>query len=378
MYTFVGSVSWLVSCRGPRDKAHVRSGHSIENPSVLPQSWSSSQKRRARLLSDMWMNAEATGAETKNVLVSGGTGFVGKALVRKLITSGKRVTLLSRDEERARKTFNYKVEAVRFEATGKEEPERAVINAASECDAIINLAGEPISDGRWTLPRRARILQSRVNGTRQLVRAIQRADKKPRVFISTSAVGYYGTSETITFDEDTHPAGNDFLASVAIAWEAAAQDAGVRTVINRFGIVLGPDGGALSKMLPLFNLFVGGPIGSGNQWISWIHLADLTELIMRELDSDNFSGVYNATAPHPVRFGAFCDALAKALRRPNWLPVPSLALQLILGEAAELVLKGQRVLPKRLLENGFKFQFEDVQLALEDIVASWKSPARQG
>jgi uncharacterized protein (TIGR01777 family) len=281
--------------------------------------------------------------------------------VRKLLGSGKAVTLLARDTEKARKTFNYKVEAIYFEATAADAPAKEVVEAVAGSDAIINLAGEPISEGRWTAERKRRILESRVNGTLQLVRAVHHADRKPKVLISTSAVGYYGTSEVETFDEDSPSIGTDFLASVAKKWEAAAQDAGIRTVINRFGIVLGPDGGALSRMLPLFNLFMGGTIGSGRQWISWIHIQDLVNIIMHELESPDFQGVYN---------------VARALKRPNWLPVPSFTLQLILGEAAELVLQGQRVLPKRLLQSGLKFQYQEIQPALDEIAASWKLPVR--
>jgi len=341
-----------------------------------PRNCLQSSNRCARRAFKNSLRIEASDTRAKTVLVSGGSGFVGRALVRKLLGSGKAVTLLARDTEKARKTFNYKVEAIYFEATAADAPAKEVVEAVAGSDAIINLAGEPISEGRWTAERKRRILESRVNGTLQLVRAVHHADRKPKVLISTSAVGYYGISEVETFDEDSPSIGTDFLASVAKKWEAAAQDAGIRTVINRFGIVLGPDGGALSRMLPLFNLFMGGTIGSGRQWISWIHIQDLVNIIMHELESPDFQGVYNATAPTPVQFQKFCDSLARALKRPNWLPVPSFTLQLILGEAAELVLQGQRVLPKRLLQSGLKFQYQEIQPALDEIAASWKLPVR--
>jgi uncharacterized protein (TIGR01777 family) len=376
MLAFASGSGWLAPLEGNRAAQCYLKKHNYK-PAALPRMRPQIRRTRLRRSAGVLLEVVSGQGNVESVVVTGGTGFVGRALVRRLLTSGKRVTLLARNEDKARKAFNYKVDVVRFEASSPGEPEELVLKAVSESDAVINLAGEPISEGRWTPQRKERITQSRVNGTRKLVRAIQRSAEKPQVFISTSAVGFYGTSETITFDENTQPASKDFLASVAIAWEEAAQGAGIRTVINRFGIVLGPDGGALSKMLPLFNLFVGGTIGSGAQWVSWIHLADLIEIIVQELDSETFNGVYNATAPKPVRFKTLCDALASALRRPSWLPVPGLALQLLLGEAAELVLKGQRVVPKRILQTGFEFQFEEIQLALEDIVASWKSPVQK-
>ncbi|HAJ60128.1 MAG TPA: TIGR01777 family protein, partial [Cyanobacteria bacterium UBA8543] len=186
-----------------------------------------------------------------------------------------------------------------------------------------------------------------------------------------SAIGYYGTSETATFDE-TSPAGNDFLAEVCQAWESEAQkvkDAGVRLVILRLGIVLG-NGGALAKMIPPFQLFAGGPIGTGHQWFSWIHRDDLVTLILEAISRPDIEGVLNATAPNPVRMSEFCQTLGQTLNRPSWLPVPGFALEVLLGEGAQVVLEGQQVLPKRTTSYGFDYQYPTVKQALEEILAS--------
>jgi uncharacterized protein (TIGR01777 family) len=232
----------------------------------------------------------------------------------------------------------------------------------------VNLAGEPISE-RWTNESKQEIIRSRVQGTQKIVAAISQANPKPRVLVNTSAIGYYGTSETATFDE-TSPKGEDFLAQVCEQWEAEAvkvQDLGVRLVILRFGIVLG-NGGALAKMIPPFKLFAGGPIGKGRQWFSWIHIEDLVNLLITALDRPDMAGVYNATAPNPVRMSQFCQVLGDVLKRPSWLPVPPIALEILLGEGSKVVLEGQEVLPKALQALGFSYQYPQLQEALEDIV----------
>jgi hypothetical protein len=208
-------------------------------------------------------------------------------------------------------------------------------------------------------------------GTRKIVEAIAGANPKPTVLVNTSAIGYYGTSETATFDE-TSPLGKDFLAEVCQAWEAEAQkvkDAGVRLVILRFGIVLG-NGGALAKMIPPFQLFAGGPLGSGRQWVSWIHRDDLVNLIVEALTRPDIEGVLNATAPNPVRMSQFAQTIGEVLNRPSWLPVPDFALEALLGEGAKVVVEGQEVLPKRTISKGFNYQYPTVKEAIAEIVAS--------
>jgi len=194
-------------------------------------------------------------------------------------------------------------------------------------------------------------------------------DQRPKVFVSSSAVGFYGSSEVAEFDESS-PSGGDFLADVCRKWEAAANEAQVdRVVIVRTGIVLAREGGALGKMLPVFQLFAGGPLGSGRQWFSWVHRDDLVGLMLEAVGNDKYQGVYNGTAPRPVRMGEMCDNLGRILGRPSWLPVPEFALQTLLGEGAIVVLEGQKVLPKRAQENGFQFKYSDIASALRNIVA---------
>jgi uncharacterized protein (TIGR01777 family) len=202
------------------------------------------------------------------------------------------------------------------------------------------------------------------------VEAIVNANPRPSVFVSGSAIGYYGTSETAEFDE-TSPAGDDFLAAVCKDWEAAAQpakNAGTRLAILRLGIVLGM-GGALGKMLPAFKLFAGGPLGTGKQWFSWVHREDVVDLILYALQNSQVQGVLNATAPNPVRMNELCQTLGEVLKRPSWLPVPSFALELLLGDGAKVVLEGQKVLPKQTLASGFQYQYPTLKLALEEILS---------
>jgi hypothetical protein len=205
--------------------------------------------------------------------------------------------------------------------------------------------------------------------TQKIVEAIASANPKPSVLVNASAIGYYGTSETASFDESSEP-GKDFLASVCEAWEAEAQkvkQAGVRLVILRLGIVLA-NGGAIAKMLTPFKLFAGGPIGSGRQWFSWIHRDDLVNLIIQALTRPDRSGVFNATAPNPVRMAELAQTMGQVLQRPSWLPVPSFALETLLGDGAMVVLEGQQVLPKRTQASGFNYQYSTVKQALEEIV----------
>jgi uncharacterized protein (TIGR01777 family) len=303
------------------------------------------------------------------VAVSGATGFVGSRLVGQLHKDGHRVLVLTRNIAHAQKVFPNKafsnIEIVAYTPTVSGTWQEAI----ATCDGVVNLTGEPIGEGRWTPERKQEILNSRKLTTQKIVEAIAKANPKPSVLVNTSAIGYYGTSETATFDE-TSPSGNDFLAQVCQAWEAEATkvtEAGVRLVILRFGIVLGL-GGALGKMITPFKLFVGGPIGSGKQWFSWIHIDDLVNLIIQALTKPEMSGVYNATAPHPVRMSELSTTMGKVMHRPSWLPVPDFAIEALLGDGAVVVLEGQQVLPQRTLESGFEFQYPDLQSALETIL----------
>ena len=300
------------------------------------------------------------------VAITGATGFVGSRLVERLQEQGHQPLILTRNRAAALKAFP-NLEIVAYTPTESGSWQEAI----ARCDAVVNLAGEPIAETRWTAKEKQEILDSRKLGTRKIVEAITQANPKPTVLINASAIGYYGTSETATFDE-TSPAGNDFLAEVCQAWESEAEkvkDAGVRLVILRLGIVLG-NGGALAKMIPPFQLFAGGPIGTGHQWFSWIHRDDLVTLILEAINRQDIEGVLNATAPNPVRMSQLCQTLGQTLNRPSWLPVPGFALEVLLGEGAQVVLEGQQVLPKRTTSYGFDYQYPTVKQALEEILAS--------
>lgn len=235
-------------------------------------------------------------------------------------------------------------------------------------DAVVNLAGASVAGKRWTASYKKEIQGSRVLTTRALVESIERAERKPRVLVNASAVGYYGgrrAPEDELVDESASP-GSDFLATVVTAWEAEAQKASVRSVQLRTGVVLSKKGGALDKMVPPFKAFAGGPIGSGEQWLPWIHLDDEIAAILFCIDED-LEGPVNLTAPEPATMNDFAAALGRALHRPSWARVPAAALRLAVGEFAEALLTGQRAVPKKLLQAGFRFRFPTLQAALADL-----------
>ena len=303
------------------------------------------------------------------IAITGATGFVGSRLVERLSASGHQILVLTRNLAAAQKVFpksafpNLEIVAYTPTASG------AWQEAIAGCDGVVNLAGEPIAEKRWTPQQKQEILNSRKLGTQKIVEAIALANPKPKVLVNASAIGYYGTSETATFDE-TSPPGKDFLAEVCQAWEAEAQkvtQAGVRLVILRLGIVLG-QGGAIAKMIAPFKVFAGGPLGTGRQWFSWIYLDDLVNLIIQALTKPEIEGVFNATAPNPVRMSELAQTMGEIMQRPSWLPVPSFALETLLGEGAMVVLEGQQVLPQRTQASGFNYQYSTVKQALKEIV----------
>jgi uncharacterized protein (TIGR01777 family) len=282
------------------------------------------------------------------ILLTGGTGFIGKALSAALQARGDEVVVVSR---RGPVTWD----------TLEEQVARA--------DAIVHLAGEPIADARWTPERLELIRSSRVDTTRRLAKAVA-ASPHARVFVSGSAVGIYGMRlDDVVCDEATPP-GDDVIARIGVEWEAAAdpaRQAGVRVVHPRIGIVLG-QGGALAKMRKPFELFTGGPLGSGKQWLSWIHVSDVVRALVFALDRESLKGPVNLVAPEPATMNDFAKALGKALGRPSLFRVPAIALRTLLGEGvAELLLTGQRVKPGRLLEEGFAFEFPRLDEALKDL-----------
>lgn len=303
------------------------------------------------------------------VAITGATGFVGSRLVERLNSEGQTVLVLTRNTTFAQKVFPSEafpnVEIIAYTPTVSGSWQ----DTLSGCDGVVNLAGEPIGEGRWTPERKQEILNSRKLSTEKIVEAIALTNPKPSVLVNASAIGYYGTSETATFDE-TSTNGDDFLAQVCQAWEAEAKKieaSGVRLVILRFGIVLGI-AGALGKMITPFKLFAGGPIGSGKQWFSWIHLDDIVNLILLSLTKPEIEGVYNATAPNPVRMSELSQTMGQVMSRPSWLPVPSFAIEAFLGDGAIVVLEGQQVQPKRTLKTGFEYLYPNLKPALAQIL----------
>ncbi|KKZ15473.1 MAG: multidrug MFS transporter [Candidatus Synechococcus spongiarum 142] len=298
------------------------------------------------------------------LFTTGCTGFIGHALVPALEADGHELILATRYPDRARRLSS----AARVVVADTRQPGPWQDHVAT-ADGVINLAGESIAEKRWTDEHKTLLQQSRIATTRNLVEPMAAADPGPQVLISGSAVGYYGVSETRECSE-VSASGDDFLAHLCQEWEAAAQSAQrcCRVVVLRIGIVLGPDGGALGKMLPVFRLGVGGPVGSGRQWMSWIHRTDLCRLIVAALADPAFRGVYNAVAPNPVTMGEMATSLGRVMGRPSLLPVPAPLLQALLGDGAMVVLKGQKVRSDFLKERGFGFTYPRLPEALENIV----------
>ncbi|NOU11890.1 MAG: TIGR01777 family protein [Nitrospira sp.] len=301
-----------------------------------------------------------------NIVVAGGTGFIGQALCAALLHGGHRVSLLTRHAGQVLHRPDAHVNVVEWNArdTG---PWEELLEGA---DAVVNLAGAPIADGRWTDERKQLLTESRVLTTRLLVRALSRRSSKPRVFISASGIGYYGASDDRLLDEGA-ARGNGFLADLCVAWEAEAMSAaefGTRVVILRTGMVLEADGGALAKMLLPFKLFAGGPIMPGSQWVSWIHRSDHIGLIQWALTTATVSGPINAVAPEPVKMHTFCEILGQAMHRPSWLPVPGIALNILLGELGTLMTTGQRVIPKKAMTGGYTFRYSTLESALRAVL----------
>ena len=306
------------------------------------------------------------------VIVAGGTGFIGSELTRRLVGAGHEVALPSRDPERSvRRLYGGgKVPpGVSFEAWDGQDPARlaAIMENAR---AVVNLVGENIAARRWSAEQKQRIVESRVNAGKAVVQALGRVTGKPEVLVQASATGYYGDRGDEVLREDAPP-GAGFLAETCKAWEASTQEAeamGVRRVVIRTSVVL-DRGGALAKMLPPYRFFLGGPMGGGRQWFSWIHRRDEAGAILWLLENTAASGPYNLAAPHPLTNKEFCRVLGKSLGRPCWLPAPGFALKLALGDMArELLLFGQRVVPDRLEREGFSFEYPEAGRALAAIL----------
>ncbi len=293
------------------------------------------------------------------ILIAGGTGFIGSAAAGEMARSGHEVVILSRRPPRRGAPYRQEL----WDGLHADSCARALEGA----DAIVNLAGAPVAPGRWGAARKKDLVASRVGATRALVEAIRRASRRPAVLVNASAVGYYGDcGDDFLYEES--PPGQGFLCDLALAWEAAASEAsafGVRVVKLRIGMVLHQDGGALARMIPAFRAFLGGPLGTGRQWVPWIAREDLAALIAHAV-SQPVEGAVNAAAPDPATNADFSRALARALGRPCWLGLPAAALRIAFGQMAdEILLASQRVFPRRALGSGFAFRYRDLDAALK-------------
>jgi uncharacterized protein (TIGR01777 family) len=297
------------------------------------------------------------------LVIAGASGFIGLSLVECLLKQGHTLKLLTRkpriDAGASEKDW------IVWQPGAPGEWEKCVDGV----DGIINLAGEPIAAKRWTETQKEKISFSRIETTRPLVNAIAKAQVKPKFLINASAVGFYGARGDEPLSEDSAP-GKGYLAGVCVAWEEEAkraQELGVRVALLRTGIVLGKGRGALAKMVPPFKFFFGGPLGSGRQWLPWIHIEDEIGMILFLMENEEASGAFNATAPNPVTMKDFSKALGNVLHRPSWAPVPAFALALMLGEMADMLISGQRALPDAALRLGYRFKYPTIEQALQSL-----------
>jgi uncharacterized protein len=297
------------------------------------------------------------------IAIAGASGFIGSLLAGHLWNQRHDLLLLSRNPPRETDVTKQEWVAWNPRTTGSWE------HSLDGVDGIFNLAGEPIAAKRWTHAQKERIKTSRVQSTRALVNAIATAKGKPKFLINASAVGYYGPHGDETITEDSGP-GDDYLSGVCVAWEEEARKAEayrVRVVLVRTGIVLGKGKGALAKMVPPFKFFAGGPLGSGNQWMPWIHIEDQLGLLLFLLDNETARGPFNATAPNPVTMTEFGKTLGDVLNRPSWATVPAAVLTLLVGEMAEMLLNGQRAVPQAALKLGYEFKYPTLMPALQSL-----------
>ncbi|MDW0117528.1 TIGR01777 family oxidoreductase [Sporosarcina thermotolerans] len=296
------------------------------------------------------------------IVIAGGTGFIGNKLIDLFLQEGHEVIVLTRKVRPSSNNLSYVVWL-----EDNTSPEKEIGNA----DVFINLAGVSINDGRWTEKHQKQIYDSRMVATYELLRIISEMPQKPSVFINASAIGIYPVSLNNVYTEDSTDMPDDFLGRTVHDWEKKAKRAeefGIRTVFMRFGVVLGNDGGALPLMALPYKLFAGGTVGSGKQWVSWIHVVDVVRAILFAVRSERLRGPVNVTAPFPLRMKEFGKTIGSVLGRPHWIPAPSIAMRMALGQKSKLVLEGQKVLPKVLLEKGFDFEFPKLESALRDLL----------
>jgi uncharacterized protein (TIGR01777 family) len=304
---------------------------------------------------------------SNRIIVTGGSGFIGRKLCQELAESGYELFILTRNIEPARKIFANKVTLVKWDGNTS----AGWMKYADGAHAIINLAGENIGAGRWTRKKKESILQSRIQAGNAVVEAINKAKNKPRILLQASGIGIYGDRRNEILDEASS-IGTGFMPDLARQWEQSVTEVevlGVRLVYLRTGVVLGEGADFIKRVLIPFHLFVGGHLGSGKQWISWIHLVDEVSAIKFLVQREDLSGVFNLCAPNPMTYKTFFKTLGKVINRPSWFHVPGFLLKILLGEMAEgLILSGQRAMPKRLIEAGFEFDYPEIESALKAIL----------
>lgn len=307
--------------------------------------------------------------EGKRILVTGGTGFIGRALVRALVDRGDEVTVLSRDSAKAARRLPPSVRSVAYTPNA----EGAWFSEIADKDAIVHLAGEPVAGVRWTEERKRAFEASRIHSSELIVRAISTTEpaRRPKVFVGASAVGYYGPQPAHLELDESSPPGSYYLSSLCIRWEAAEAEAkryGLRVVHTRFGVVLGEGGGVLEPMTQAFRMHAGGPIGSGEQIMSWIHRDDVVGLLLLAIDDSRIEGPMNVTAPNPVTMRELAREVGRAMGRRAWLRAPAFAVHALFGEGAEVVLTGQKALPKVAERMGYRFRFPELPAAITDLL----------
>lgn len=297
------------------------------------------------------------------IVIAGGSGFIGMKLTEDLQKAGHNIVILTRKDSA---NNNGNVEYVKWLEKGT-SPENKIKSA----DVFINLAGVSINDGRWSQNHQNQIYKSRMIATEELLRIIKALTNKPKVLINASAIGIYPASQQAVYTESSQEVANDFLGRTVFHWETKAKQAEehtVRVAYMRFGVVLGEKEGALPLMALPYKLFAGGTVGSGKQWVSWVHVEDVVRSIIFTIEHDELRGPINVTAPSPVQMKEFGKTIGSVLHRPHWLSVPSFAMKLVLGKKSALVLEGQHVVPKVLLEHGFEFAFPTLKSALRDLL----------
>lgn len=296
------------------------------------------------------------------IVIAGGSGFVGRELTRLLLEEGHELIILTRAESKKERNITY----VQWLQTAT-APENTIKSA----DAFINLAGISINEGRWNREHQKQIYNSRMTATEELIRIITSLQSKPSVLINASAIGIYPASNGTVYTEASKDIATDFLARTVADWEktaAQAENETVRTTYMRFGVILGKDAGALPPMILPYKLFAGGTVGTGRQWVSWVHVEDVARAISFAIQNKDLQGPINVTAPSPTRMADFGKTIGTVLHRPHWLPVPSIMMKMALGKKSALVLEGQHVLPKKLLDNGFEFHYPTLEAALENLL----------